>query len=204
MFALSPLVCWSINRFGIVTLLLAAGFWALESEPLLMVGGWPLLPGKAYFPFLVGAFIAIHRPFDLDKVATELAGRRLLLAGWIVLVALSTWSEGFQDFRGSEMGMACVGLIAAWCNYDLVRPILESRISRRFGQHFFFVFAAHEPFLVIPAKLFFRLAGDQSWYFPVVSVVLPIFTVLICFAIAELFKRFLDPVYFVLNGRRGG
>ena len=203
LFALTPIIYWLVNRFGIVTLLVAATFWAIELKPLLVVGGFPLLPGNALCPFLLGTYLAIHKPIDLTELEKSLPGRRILGLAWIVLAALTVWFEAFQNAKEAQMALACLGLVAAWCNYDLVRSFLESDFSRRLGQHFFFIFAAHEPFLVIPTKLILQFAGEHVWAFHLAVWTIPIVVVLICFLVAEFFLRFLQPAYFVLNGWRG-
>lgn len=101
------------------------------------------------------------------------------------------------------MAVACLGLVALWCNHDLLRGMLESKPAMGLARFSFFVFAAHGPLLVVPAGLWYRLAGSRAWAFPAAFVLVPASAMTACVLGAVLLRRFARPFYRLLGGGRG-
>lgn len=95
------------------------------------------------------------------------------------------------------------GMIALWCNYDLMQTLLESRPLAWMAQFTFFVYALHRPLMPIVAERFvYPFCKEDEGIELLLFFLLPALTIVLCAGIASVMKRFSRPVYIVLSGAR--
>jgi peptidoglycan/LPS O-acetylase OafA/YrhL len=196
----SPLIYFLVRKLNYFLIIIAIGlWWAAYIFSLPGVGRSSL--GNSLIFFMLGSYLAIIRPFDIEA---EIRGKRVLLAAWLCFAIgkayLITYSDGL--YRACEPAFLLLGLTALWCNYDLLKILFENKIGLWFSQWSFFIYAAHDPLLVLFKKLFICLFGMQPGWLLLAFFVLPLITIASDISIAIPFKRFLAPVYFIFTGGR--
>jgi surface polysaccharide O-acyltransferase-like enzyme len=180
-----------VRRVGLGLLVVLGVLWGLEYWPLL----WPT--SEATLFFCIGSAIAIHSTdlAALDRFAVPLA--------WLTLVSLliDAWFAGQLLFV--HKAMILFGVCTSWwlAGVAVRRPQVRSTLLVLSG-YSFFVFAAHQPILLVLRKIAFKLASPLTdarillLYF-LIPIVLIAFLVMIY----RLFSRFFPSLAGLLTGR---
>jgi hypothetical protein len=208
----APLLWRMVRHLQAVALLPFAVPWVLNVE----VGDSEYVNFKALLFFTLGALVAVRLREGRRVPASGIGGAersaalgRVLLPAFVVASLLftallrdeTTWWAG-----ALHKALMCLAVAALWFGYDAYLAPLARRPSMVWAAGFaFFVFAAHEPLLMIAKRLLLRAsggppAGDGSLLF--VYVAAPVLTIALCLAVGWALRRWARPVYTVMTGRR--
>ncbi len=208
----SPLLWVMVRYLKAMALLPFAALWALDVS----VGGSNYVNLKALLFFTLGALIAVR---SRDGRRVPLSGPRgaersralgrILLPSFVVASLLFTWLlRGETAWWGGALHKAlmCLAVAALWFGYDAYLAPLARRPAVLWAAGFsFFVYAAHEPTLMIVKRVLMRWAagpsaGDASVLF--VYFTAPIVTIAVCLGAAWALRRWARPAYALMTGRR--
>lgn len=199
LFCLSPMLAVALNRVGAWLVVGVGLVWLVGSPIGFTLGEYSLLPGSATFSFVLGAYLGLQRPF----VSLQLPGTRWL---WVPLLlcisAIAVVPDIYQRIDPAHMLLASLGMLTVWYNYELCRDVLESDAAKWLGGSAFFVFAMHEPLLMIPTKLGGPFLSSHPIGILAGAFVVPVITIVGCVAVAKALKRHCRPAYTILNGGR--
>jgi len=199
--SISPLIYLLVRWLGLGVLLPLGGLWLLGLSPPLMLGLRPVVSMPGLFFFMLGSYLALRKPLDLER---DMAGSKALAAVWLGLLAVKTYLEIYQGRESTILAQVSIalGVVALWTNYRSLQPALEGRVGIWLTQFTFFVYAGHEPLLTILKKLFVRLFGLGPWSQLLAFFLLPVLAIAVCVSVAAVMKRFFRPVYLVMTGGR--
>jgi hypothetical protein len=152
------------------------------------------------------------RPVPASGVAgakRSVALGRVLLPSFVVASFLFTWL--FRDesaWWGGALHKAlmCLAVAALWFGYDAYLTPLARRPAVLWAAGFsFFLYAAHEPPLMIAKRLLTHWvggpsSGDAGLLF--VYFAAPVVTILLCLAAGWALRRWARPAYLLMTGRR--
>ncbi len=208
----APLLWWMVRRLQVVALVPFAVPWVLNVD----VGDSEYVNFKALLFFTLGALLAVRLREGRRVPASGIGGAersaalgRVLLPAFVVASLLFTallrgetaWWAG-----ALHKALMCLAVAALWFGYDDYLAPLARRPSMVWAAGFaFFVFAAHEPPLMIAKRLLLRASGgpaasDGALLF--VYVAAPVLTIALCLAGGWALRRWAHPVYALMTGRR--
>ena len=208
----APLLWWLVRHLQAAALLPFAVPWVLNAD----VGDSEYVNFKALLFFTLGALIAVRLREGRRVPASGIGGAersaslgRVLLPAFVIASLLFTallrgetaWWAG-----ALHKALMCLAVAALWFGYDAYLAPLARRPSMVWAAGFaFFVFAAHEPLLMIAKRLLLRAsggptAGDGALLF--VYVAAPVLTLALCLAGGWALRRWARPVYALMTGRR--
>lgn len=195
----SPVIWWLVRRFGLAPSLIMGGLWLQGIGP-----SWTreVISLSGPFFFSVGAWLAVQK-IDLE---TPIKGRRILGISWLAsLVAIAYLSTFYEEGYPSAGYVAILlGILAIWCNYDLLRPVLESSLFRWMSRFSFFVYAGHlftEPMV---DKAFETIWPFGEWSLLLMLLVGGATLTANWIVIGVLTRRLFPRTYSLLTGGRGG
>lgn len=208
----SPLLWAMVRYLDVVALLPFAALWALNAS----VGGSNYVNLKALLFFTLGALIAVRLrdghlvPLTGPRGAERSrALGRILLPSFVVASLLFTWLlRGETAWWGGALHktLMCLAVAALWFGYDAYLAPLARRPAVLWAAGFsFFVYAAHEPTLMIVKRVLMRWAagpsaGDASVLF--VYFTAPVVTIAVCLGAAWALRRWARHAYALMTGRR--
>jgi peptidoglycan/LPS O-acetylase OafA/YrhL len=200
LFLISPVIYFLVRAFGSLLVIVAVILWC-AAYMFAFPGVGDRAPLNSLLFFVFGSYLAISRPFDLEA---EAPCKRLLLAAWLGAAVLRAYLVTYTDIpcRAWHPALLMLGLAAFWCNYDLLKRVFENKLGLWFTQWTFFIYAAHEPLLVILKKLFLYCVGYQPAWLVVAYLGLPLVAVAIDIAVAFPIKRYASTLYLIATGGR--
>jgi peptidoglycan/LPS O-acetylase OafA/YrhL len=208
----SPLLWWMVRRLHAVALLPFAALWMLNVD----LGRSNYVNFKALLFFTLGTLIAVRLREGRWVPAAGVWGReRSVALGRVLLPLLVLASLLFTAFLRAEgawwggglhKALMCLAVAALWFGYDAYLARLVERPAMLWAAGFsFFVFAAHEPPLMIAKRLLLSAAGGRGagdGMLLAVYFAAPVSTLALCLAAAWALRRWAHPAYAVLTGRR--
>jgi hypothetical protein len=208
----SPLLSVMVRSLQAAALLPFAALWVANVG----VGGSNYVNFKALLFFTLGALIAVRLREGRRVPFTGPGGAersrevgRLLLPSFVLAALLFTWllrGETAWWAGGLHKALMCLAVAALWFGYDAYLTPLAKRPAVMWAAGFsFFVYAAHEPPLMIAKRVLMRWAGGPaagdaevlSVYFAA-----PLLTIAACLAAGWALRRWARPAYALLTGRR--
>jgi hypothetical protein len=194
---LTPITHYVLRKAGIIMVLGIGIVWLVGMAP-----DWPLFNVSGFFFFTVGNFIALSGTGWRRKVVKP----RWLIALWLGIVVarayfLTYHRVDFELLWLHNIGIL-VGLAAFWLNYDLYGFFFEQKQVFQVTYLTFFVYAAHEPMLVISRKLWAKSLTVSEVSALVGYFVCPLLVILICITLAVFLKRYFRGLYQVMTGWR--
>jgi len=96
-----------------------------------------------------------------------------------------------------------LGIPALWYNYDLLRPLLESRLARWMSPFFFFVYAGQNLTATLVEKGLGAVWPFGEWSLPLALLVGGAVLTAIWIALAAMSRRLFPLGYDLLSGGRG-
>ncbi|RPI31550.1 MAG: acyltransferase [Actinomycetota bacterium] len=208
----SPLL-WALVRFVQVAALLPfAALWLSNVG----VGGSNYVNFKALLFFTLGALIAVRLregrwvPLTgLGAAERSQALGRFLLPSFVLAALLFTWllrAETAWWAGGLHKALMCFAVAALWFGYDAYLAPLARRPAVMWAAGFsFFVYAAHEPPLMIAKRVLMRWAGGPAAGDAAVVLVYfaaPLVTIAACLVAGWALRRWARPAYALMTGRR--
>ncbi len=209
---LAPLIAWLVRVVSWAALVPFAVPWLMDVD----VGLGDYVQFKALLFFTLGAAIATHLrqgkavpATGADGPATSAALGRWLLPLFVVACVVFT-----ATLRGDEswaVGLVhkllmCLAVAALWFGYDAyLSGLARRRWVTATAAFTFFVFAAHEPPLMIFKRLLLHAGGGPAASDAVVLAayfVAPVATIALCLCAGWALRRWARPVYAVLTGGR--
>jgi peptidoglycan/LPS O-acetylase OafA/YrhL len=210
MVVVSPLLLWSLQRFGGCAVLALAVPHALGVVVPGPVPDKPLLTGDTYFWFAVGGLFAVRRlplvfapsaaPWWLGATLLVACARAWVLAHatWPVTAPLATTPDLYW-FKAVHF----VGVPSLWLVYDRWLTWMERPFWLRISNYAFFVFVAHEPLLTMVRKPLVRWFGTGDAAHAAEFACTLGGTLLIVLTAGVLLRRALPRVFAFLCGGRG-
>jgi len=192
---LTPIIYYVLRKTGIILLLGLVIVWFFEPFQ-----EWPVFNIYGFIAFITGNFIAIY---GIERKLT-IAMSRWLIPIWVVIVFVRAY---YLTYYGVEIAWLknlgiMAGLAAVWFNYDLYGFFFEQKQIFWVTSFTFFVYAAHFAMIVIAHKIWLTTWGVSEASALVGYFVCPLFVILICVALAILFKRYCRGLYQVMTGWR--
>ncbi|MBN2203833.1 MAG: acyltransferase [Thermoleophilia bacterium] len=208
----SPLLWVMVRSLQAAALLPFAALWLSNVG----VGGSNYVNFKALLFFTLGALIAVRLREGRWVPLTGPGGAersrevgRLLLPSFVLAAVLFTWlvrAETAWWAGGLHKALMCLAVAALWFGYDAYLAPLARRPAVMWTAGFsFFVYAAHEPPLMIVKRVLMRwaggpAAGDAEVLF--VYFAAPILAIAACLAAGWALRRWARPAYALMTGRR--
>ncbi|HSL95501.1 MAG TPA: acyltransferase [Thermoleophilia bacterium] len=208
----SPLLWVMVRALQAAALLPFAVLWLSNVG----VGGSNYVNFKALLFFTLGALIAVRLRDGrwVPLTGPEGAERsralgRLLLPSFVLAALLFTWllrGETAWWAGGLHKALMCLAVAALWFGYDAYLAPLARRPAVMWAAGFsFFVYAAHEPPLMIAKRVLLRwaggpAAGDAGVVF--VYFAAPLLTIAACLVAGWALRRWARPAYALMTGRR--
>jgi hypothetical protein len=208
----SPLLWLAIRVLGAAVLLPLTLLWALN----LSLWESNYVSPKALLFFTLGALIAVRSRDGLWVPAAGAGGAersraagRVLLPSFVVACLLFTWllrDETAWWGGALHKALMCLAVAALWFGYDAYLAPLARRPAVLWATGLsFFLFAAHEPPLMIAKRLLMRWFGGPSPGDADVLIVFfaaPVVTIAVCLAAGWALRQWARPAYALMTGRR--
>lgn len=195
--ALAPVVYWLVSRGRRWGLLPLAVLWLLD------VNLGPYLRGEALMFFGLGCLAALG---GLPSLRLPRRQTLTLLAVWVASIAaytlVTTWVHE-PALRIVFRLLMLPGLLAVWTTYDvLVHDVDREGRLWRVSAYGFFLYAAHQPLLMIVKKLLFRASGHSDVTDLVFYVLAPAVVVAVLLPVGSLLARRTPRFYALITGGR--
>jgi len=198
---LSPVIYWLLRYLKWSIVMVCIILWYLNVNYIFVYN-------EAVMSFVLGGF------FSVDQ-------RRLLLNDfsskgffyffiWIsillcktILMHLGAHTDDILIDLLHKTGIL-TGIVAVWSMYDTLLKKQDLTTSRMYSilPFSFFLYAFHEPILVIFKKGLFYLIGKGEMASLLIYIIAPLVTILLSLFIGFNLKRFLPKVYAVITGGR--
>lgn len=201
MVIVSPVIFKLIDKKGIWFVFVLSIVWFFSSV-LFLNGSYISLLIIALFFFSWGAYYSINR---INFV--RLFNRKWMLSFfYIFFVAVDLQTKGVNyNFVFTNMrilsGVCAFIIVVSYClRTDMVKVNLVLSSSS------FFIFALHQMILGDIARFFFvifHIPGDNPYIMLLFYFAMPIFVIMICFALYRYLKSFLPGICNILTGGRG-
>ncbi len=209
---LSPLLWLVIRALQVWALLPFAVLWVANVE----LWGSNYVNPKALLFFTLGGLIAVRLRDGRRVPAAGVGGPersaalgRVLLPAFVVASFLFTWLLRDETaWWGGVLHKAlmCLAVAALWFGYDAYLVPLARRPAVVWAAGFsFFLYAAHEPPLMIAKRLLTRWTGGPPTgdaRLLIVYFVAPVVTIAVCLGAGWALRRWARPAYALLTGRR--
>ena len=144
---LSPIIYWLCTRLGAVVPC-AGSRVPVRPGDTREGRRLSLALGRGGLLLALGSYIALRKPFDLER---RVPWSRTLGVSWLLLLVIQAYFAAYHDQRSVMVSNVLVGVgaLAVWANYECLRSIFESRLMLWFASFTFFIFASHEPTITI-------------------------------------------------------
>lgn len=195
---LSPLLFWLTKNLKFLLLLLLAGFW-ISNFNLLIVANEALL----FFAF--GAYLSIFKS-ELLQIQLSRKQSFVLVLMWFCLI----WAKmGLIYFNYPtsiyitilhKLGIL-MGMLAIWSVYDSL-IYSKSEIILKWAPFSFFIYAFHEPILIILKPALFTLLGKGELNSLVVYIFAPLLSILLGIFVAAKLQKVSPKFYSLITGGR--
>lgn len=199
---LSPLLYWLIARFSFWVLVPLAIPWLLQL-PL------TILEPESILFFVGGGILAVHR-VDLRPRVTGVAGRWIawLLPLDLALITVKTLlahgpSPNPALLLALHRAVILCGLFWAWYAYDGFGERLHQSRLVQLAAFTFFIYAAHEPLLIIFSDFCLVVLGTAPATLLAVYLGAPAVIFGLCLLLGMALRRWARPVFLTLTGGRG-
>lgn len=209
---LAPLIAWLIKVASWAALVPFAVLWFMDVD----VGPGDYIQFKALLFFTLGALIAtrLRRGTAVPTTgasgpATSAALGRWLLPLWVAACLVFAAALRGDDSWAAGLGhklLMCLGVAALWFGYD---AYLSGLVRRRWfaatAAFTFFVFAAHEPTLMVVKRLALHAGGGTDASEAVILgayFIAPVVAIALCLSAGWVLRRWARPVYSALTGGR--
>jgi surface polysaccharide O-acyltransferase-like enzyme len=192
---LTPIIFPVLRRGGVYFVSALMIIWLTGITP-----EWPIFRFIGFVFFVLGSFIATSG----KRYAFSLKKSRWLIIPWLIIVLITTYlmTYGGAKFVLLENIAILIGVTAFWFNYDWYSFIFERKRIFWVTQFTFFVYAAHEPMLVITRKLWIKLLGISEASALIGYFVCPLLVLFICITLAIMLKSYCRGLYNVMTGWR--
>ncbi|MEE4275491.1 MAG: acyltransferase [Thermoleophilia bacterium] len=208
----SPLLWVMVRSLQAAALLPFAALWLLNVG----VGSSNYVNFKALLFFTLGALIAVRlregRWVPLTGPGAAERSRALghvMLPSFVLAAVLFTWllrAETAWWAGGLHKALMCFAVAAFWFGYDAYLAPLARRPAMMWAAGFsFFVYAAHEPPLMIAKRVLMRWAGGAAAGEAAVLLVYfaaPVLAIAACLLAGWALRRWGRPAYALLTGSR--
>ncbi|MDF2454821.1 MAG: hypothetical protein K0R51_814 [Cytophagaceae bacterium] len=196
---IGPLIYWLIKyvRFSVLVFI---SLWFFGVD-------FPILNEEALTFFVVGAFFSISKSNWLVKDLSAKYWIFLLL--WIGLVLFKTilLHNEFPNLmllNRIHKTSILVGLMAVWIYYDFLfkKEVVTNWNFYHITSFSFFLYAFHEPVLIMFKKGLFYLIGKSEFASLLVYITAPLVVIALSIFISFHFKRILPKAYDLITGGR--
>ncbi|BBB90112.1 MAG TPA: acyltransferase [Methylomusa anaerophila] len=159
------------------------------------------ISNQGIFFFMLGSYLAIHK-FNLRR-ELSLNITSAIFVTWLIVIFCKTYIE--LAFPGPfipyfSKAAILLGLTAIWHIYDWT--LSGSEILLRYSNYTFFIYAMHEPALVITRKLTLKFLGVSHGTLLTAYLLAPIFVICLVMIIGRSFKRLSPTGYSIIVGGR--
>jgi surface polysaccharide O-acyltransferase-like enzyme len=197
---LSPILYLLVKRVGLLLLLVLLVLWAVGVD-------FCFCTNYALLFFVIGAYLRVKK-INISKVSNK----NYMLVFVIVYLGLITINtflihlsiENLLLARILLIGIVFSGIISVWIIYDKLYDHLGDwkYWIKPFLPFSFFLFAAHEPLLLIIKKGVFFMGGQTEMMSLINYFVAPICTIVICVGVGMFMNKYVTKLYKVLSGNR--
>ena len=195
----SPLIYGLIKHLKYVALLLFFMGWAINTF-------YPIYLNQPLFFLGIGAFLGIYKKELLNVNTSKYA--YLFINLWLILCLMKALcvSQGITGIlpAGLTKGSILVGIIGAWSLYDKLfwdKKITESLLYKYFSFSFF-IYAFHQPFMLIVKKMLFFIIGKFAIAPLVIYFSAPIVTISFALLVGKYISKLSPRFYSVITGGR--
>ena len=191
---LSPLIYLLISRLSYFSLIPFFVLWCF-GIPLIFISN----EGILFFSF--GSALAL-KPIP---ILIKLSKRAVIIVSllWIAVTVADTIliSQNYVGVAYLHKVGLLLGLGSMWFGYDLVKHTDSDKLLW-LSRFTFFIFAAHEPILIVFKKVLLKIFGVSVPGSLATYLIAPLFTIITTLGLAYLLRRFIHPIYRVLVGGR--
>lgn len=180
----TPLIYWSIKRINVFFIFILI---ALD------IIGTPIV--GSFVPFSIGAYFAIK----CINIEREISNNLLLILG--IASILIAFLFVIYMFEVSYY-LTWPFLLFIWFGYDylVMKKNITFNFLTRYMPYTFFIYLFHEPSLNIFKRLI--LLGKSESYLWIAYFLSPLFSIILSILVAQILKRYSNPIYLVLVGGR--
>ena len=199
MVLLSPLIFWVVQRLKFLPLFLLMLSWFYNANLL-------LIANEALFFFAFGASLALHQT---DILLKQVGSRITLFASvsWVGLIVAKMSLVYFNHPQNTvvfilvhKLGIL-FGMLALWGIYDQVLQYKKEGLLK-LAAYSFFIYAFHEPFIIILKPALFTLLGKGALNSLLVYIFAPLISILLGIFVAAQLKRTYPSFYGWITGGR--
>jgi len=154
--------------------------------------------------FVLGSYLAILK----INVTVKFSAKHLILLGifWLMLISLKVYFK-FENVLLVAYFLRklsiLTGLLFYWFALDRIIDRVKSNKTITYLSAFtFFIYASHEPPLIIVKKLLFSIMGHTEFSHLLIYIASPVLVLTAVISLGIILKKYVNPVYSVLTGSR--
>ena len=164
-----------------------------------------LVANEALLFFVMGAYLAIVKP-ELPQMQVSRTRSLLFLTFWFCLI-LAKMALLYFNYPPSiwmtilhKLGIV-VGIVALWSSYDSFIHLQRANILK-WAPFSFFIYAFHEPVLIIFKPALFTLLGKGEVNSLLVYILAPSISILLGIFVAVTLRKLSPAFYGLITGGR--
>lgn len=200
---ISPIIYWIIKYFRILPILLLFIVW-LEIFKIDLF----LFSNEAIFYFGLGGYIAICKSEIMLKVRSQ-NYYWIFFVIWISLLISKTILYN-SNYESSSLLLILhkfsilTGVISVWSLYDisLINKLKPNKIMFDLSRYSFFIYAFHEPMLMIIKKGLVYITGPSEIMATISYLISPIIIICISIVVGSYIKKTTPKFYNLITGER--
>lgn len=167
-----------------------------------------ILSNEALLFFFIGSYFAINKNNFIFNIFDN-KYYFLFFILWIVILFIKTQLIQMNLELDLIIGFLhklsiLIGIISLWTIYDIVMKgkTQPNKIILFLTSFTFFIYAFHEPTLILIKKGLFYLIGNTKLIALFIYFIAPIFTILISILLGYYFKKYILKFYLIITGGR--
>ena len=203
---LSPVIYLLLRYLKEVFVIGLLIFWLCHSTK------YAFIHSEGLFFYSLGGFLAVHRKQYRDLLNVVLIKCRkyseLIVLVWIFLIAIKiSLCYSYQivfptvEFELLSQSAILMGMVGIWVHFEKV-PLFRHGIVLHIANYTFFIYALHEPLLLITKKLSLFLLPHVPITFTLVYIMAPLIVIVVVMTLAKILERWLTYIYSLLIGGR--
>ncbi len=200
MVLISPIIYWFIKRTGKWFLIAMGGVYYFYQAAFMPHGGWSVQLSQAVFFFSWGAFYSIMKTNFVSCLRScKFAPFFYFPIALIDTITKETYYNLFIHEAGIILGVISI-IVVVSCFLEKTKFSIDKNLSNSS----FFVFALHALFMNNLAKFLFVAIHipDNPYALLILYFFVPLLTIVICYAIYMLSKKYIPSISDLLTGGR--
>lgn len=199
----SPIIYWLIRFLRLFPVLLLSVIWFVFFD-----FSFYILSNEALLFFFIGSYFAINKNNFIFNIFDN-KYYFLFFILWIVILFIKTQLIQMNLELDLIIGFLpklsiLIGIISLWTIYDIVMKgkTQPNKIILFLTSFSFFIYAFHEPTLILIKKGLFYILGSEEIIGLMIYFVAPIITIFISIFVAYFLKKYIPKFYYLITGGR--